>query len=416
MQTIETISWVVRILALLAGACYLYQLVYLFIPFFKKHKPHKPAQRKRYAVLIAARNEERVLPSLLDSIAAQDYPAELVRVYVCADNCTDRTAAVARQRGATVFERNDTRNIGKGYALHFLLENIDPASYDVCLVIDADNVLEPDYIRQINRSFSDGYEAACGYRNSMNFLDNWISSGYALWYLHDCVHLNQSRMLLGVSCCPNGTGFGFTRELIERCGGWNFFTLTEDIEFDNWCAVNGVKIGYCPDAMLYDEQPTTFAVSWRQRTRWMQGSIQLSVKYGGKLLRGMFRNKGSRYECFEAMSVSIFGYGITVFLMLAVTALTLLTIPANMRIVLLLASLLLIYLGLFIVGAITMATEWKKIHGPASRKIACMFTFPLFMVTYVPVAICAPFQKFQWKPIEHTGDTSAIPRKEENIG
>lgn len=406
MQTIEIIGWVVRILAALSGACYFYQILYLLLPFFKKRPAHRAEAEHRYAILIAARNEEKVLPALLESLRAQDYPAEKVRVYVCADNCSDGTAAVAREHGALVFERQDAVNVGKGYALHHLLERIDPQSYDVCLVFDADNILKSDYIREMNRSFSDGYEAVCGYRNSRNFLKNWISAGYALWYVHDSVHLNQSRMLLGVSCCCTGTGFGFTRSLLEKSGGWNFFTLTEDIEFDNWCAVSGVKMGYCHDAILYDEQPTSFAASWRQRTRWMQGSIQLSLKYGGRLLRGMFSGKGHRFECYEAMTITIFGYGVSVGLMLAATVLTLPFVSAQAALLLGIASLAMTYLGLFVIGALTMFGEWSRIPGPARRKIACLFTFPVFMATYIPVAVCAPFQKFEWKPTEHTGADS----------
>lgn len=400
MTTLELISWILRGLMLLVGLCYAYQLVYLLVPFFKKDKPHGAEKPLRYAVLISARNEEGVLPYLLESIRAQDYPAERVRTYVCADNCTDGTAEAARACGAAVFERSDSGHIGKGYGLKFLLDRIDPASYDVCLVFDADNLLQPDYIRSINRVFSDGYEAVCGYRNSKNFLENWISSGYALWYVHDCVHLNHSRMLLGVSCAVNGTGFGFTRQLAQRMGGWSFFTLTEDIEFDNWCVLNGVKIGYCPDAMLYDEQPARFGASWRQRIRWMQGSIQLSLKYGGALLKGVFGRRGSRYSCYETLSITIFGYGISIFLGLLTTALELAGNPA-MALPLLLVSALTGYLGLFAAGALTMASEWKRIHGSTAKKIACMFSFPLFMFTYIPVALCAPFHKFEWKPTEH---------------
>ena len=400
MTILELMIWILRGLMLLVGLCYAYQLVYLLAPFFKKDVPHTAEKPLRYAVLISARNEEAVLPYLLDSIRAQDYPAERVRVYVCADNCTDRTAEVACAHGAIVFERSDSVHIGKGYGMRFLLDRIDPESYDACLVFDADNLLEPDYIRSINRVFSDGYEAVCGYRNSKNFFENWISSGYALWYVHDCVHLNHSRMLLGVSCAVNGTGFGFTRRLAAKMGGWNFFTLTEDIEFDNWCALNGVKIGYCPDAMLYDEQPVRFGASWRQRIRWMQGSIQLSLKYGGALLRGIFRRQGSRWSCFETLTLTIFGYGVSIFLGLVMTALELAGNPA-LALPLLLGSAMLGYLGLFIVGALTMLGEWKRIRGSAAKKIACMLTFPLFMFTYIPVALCAPFRKFEWKPTEH---------------
>lgn len=401
MQTVELVAWILRALMLLVGAAYFYQLVYLVVPFVKKARPHGEEKRLRYAVLIAARNEASVLPYLLDSIRQQDYPAELVQVYVCADNCTDQTAAVAAKHGAVVFERSSQTQIGKGYALRYLLEHINPESYDACLVFDADNLLCRDYISCINRSFSDGYEAVCGYRNSKNFVANWISYGYALWYIHDSVHLNRSRMLLGVSCAVNGTGFGFTRALVQRCGGWSFFTLTEDIEFDNWCAVNGVKIGFCGNAMVYDEQPTDFVASWRQRTRWMQGSIQLTILYGWQLLKNALARPGLRYTCYETLTLTILGYGVSVLLSLANAAFTFLTVGMQAGLWMLAGAAASGYLGMLAIGALTLAGEWSRIHGDARKKLGYLFTFPLFMMTYIPIAVCAPFQRFQWKETMH---------------
>ncbi len=257
MAWLQLVTW---LLVALTGICYLYQVVYLIIPFFVKPRPHQSARLHRYAILIAARNEEAVLPHLLDSIAAQDYPAELLTTFVVADNCTDRTAQVAQDRGARVFVRNNRTQVGKGYALHFLLDKLQQTEgldrFDAFLVFDADNLLQPDYVTEINRTCSDGYEAFCGYRNTKNFGSSWVSAGYALWYLHDSVHLNQSRMLLGTSCAVSGTGFGFTRQLLERCGGWSFFTLTEDIEFNTWCAPGGSGLAIAPAPWSLTSSPS----------------------------------------------------------------------------------------------------------------------------------------------------------------
>ena len=395
-----------RVLAALVCLCYFYQIVYLFVPFFLKKKEHGPEKAARYAVLIAARNEEAVLPYLLDSLAAQDYPAELVDVYVAADNCTDRTAALAREHGARVFERFDTRRVGKGYALNFLLERMREAGvledYDAFLVFDADNLLCPDYIRQMNRLCSDGFEAFCGYRNSKNFADNWISAGYALWYLHDSVHLNQSRMLLGTTCAVSGTGFGFTRGLLERLGGWNFFTLTEDIEFDTWCAVHGVRIGFCREAMLYDEQPTSFRQSWRQRTRWIQGGVQVSLRYGLTLLRGMFRGGGTAYACFETATLSLWGYGMSA--LASALAITCAFLSQRWPGVLLwlCASVAGMYLAMLPVGLLTILTERRYIRCSGKKLAVAAALFPIFMMSYIPIALSALFRPFRWQPIEHT--------------
>ena len=75
-------------------------------------------------------------------------------------------------------------------------------------------------------------------------------------------------MLLGSSCAVSGTGFLFSREVLEQCGGWKFYLLTEDIEFSVVNILRGEKIGYCKDAVVYDEQPESFRQSCRQRMRW----------------------------------------------------------------------------------------------------------------------------------------------------
>lgn len=403
MRFLEMLS---AVLALLTTICFAYQFFYLFLPLLGKRKLTKKPELRRYAVLIAARNEEKVLPHLLDSIREQDYPAELITTFVIADNCTDRTADVAAEHGATVFTRSNKSQVGKGYALNYLLDKIRQNfgwdAFDAFLIFDADNLLSRDYIRQINALPSNGYEAFCGYRNTKNFGANWISSSYALWYLHESTHMNRSRMLLGVGCAVNGTGFGFARSLLERLGGWNFFTLTEDIEFNNWCACNGVKIGYCHEAVLFDEQPLTFRQSWNQRIRWAQGGIQVSFKYVGRILKGLFKGGWSSYSCYELFSLSLWGFGIAT---LTGCLSVLLSVMYGQGAGLLNAAVFGFgggYLSMFFMGAWTMMLEYQQVRATQKQKIGALFTFPLFMMTFVLTTVAAMFRKFEWTPIEHT--------------
>ena len=393
-------------LVVLTTICYFYQIIYLILPLILKDKPHGAEKPNRYAILIAARNEEAVLPHLLDSIAAQDYPAHLIRTFVVADNCTDRTAELAAAHGATVFSRFNKQQIGKGYALNYLLSRIDEteglSNFDNFLIFDADNLLEPDYVRQINRVASDGYDAFCGYRNSKNFGANWLSAGYGLWYLHDSVHMNRSRMRLGTPCAVNGTGFGFTRNLLEQMGGWHFFTLTEDIEFTTWCATRGIRVGYCHDAVLYDEQPTSLSVSIRQRTRWVQGGLQVSIRYAKDLLRGLFQGGRTTYASFETATLSLWGYGMSILSAGSVLMVAYLTGRWAGLAEAIALGILWAYLSFFLIGLLTMATEHRRIKTGLRGKILALVGFPIFMLTYAPIALTAPFRKFQWQPIQHT--------------
>lgn len=390
---------------------YSYQLLYLFLPFFRKSPVFSPAPPKRYAILIAARNEEAVLPYLLDSIAAQDYPADCITTYVVADNCTDHTASVSQAHGSRVFCRFDREHIGKGYALDYLLRQIDLREgldqFDAFLVFDADNLLEPDYVRQINQLCSAGFAAFCGYRNSKNYGDNWISAGYALWYLHESTHLNRSRMALGTCCAVSGTGFGFTRQLLKQMGGWRYFTLTEDIEFGTWCATHGIRIGYCHDAVLYDEQPTSFPVSVRQRTRWIQGGIQVSLRYFRHQVRGILQGGKTGWASFETATLGLWGYGTsTVAWCVAMISAFILGRWGGLGQAML-GGLLGSYGSLLVIGILTLLPEWKRIHATSARKLGSLLTFPLFMLTYIPIALLSLFRKRQWQPIAHTRTISA---------
>lgn len=412
MQTIETLRTVSRILMLLAGLCFFYQTVYLVVSVFLPLKKREnlpaviPAELPRFGILIAARNEEAVLPYLLQSIREQDYPQELVRVFVVADNCTDQTAQVAECAGATVWRRYNREKIGKGYALTFLLDHMQRSGQmedlDAFLVFDADNLLCPDYLRQISRMYTEGFDAFHGYRNTKNFGDSWISSGYALWFLHDSIHLNAARMALGTTCAVSGTGFGFTKALLKRCGGWRFFTLTEDVEFDTWCATHGERIGFCREAMLYDEQPLTLRQSWRQRIRWVQGGLQVSIRYAGDLLRGLFAGGRTSWASFETATLSLWGY----LLGAAAMGMTMLTafFDAGTRglILAVLAALGGTAGWMLVLGALTMISEWKNIRAPWSRKLLAVVTFPLFMLTFIPVGVCALFCRRGWAPVHHT--------------
>lgn len=403
METIKLINFII---ATVFFICYSYQFAYILVPYLKKEKPHKPVTEHSYAVLISARNEELVIGNLLDSISAQDYPSRLVRVFVVADNCTDETAKVARAHGAIVYERFNDKLVGKGYALEYLLDRIGEEYgdvFDAYMVFDADNLLSEDYIRCMNETFSDGYRIITSYRNSKNYGDNWISAGYALWFLREAKYLNNARYLLGTSCAVSGTGFMFSREILKSCGGWPFHLLVEDIEFTIHNVVSGEKVGYCPRAVLYDEQPTKFSQSWKQRMRWARGYIQILRKYGGDLLHGIFAKRS--FSCFD-MTMNIAPAVILSFLgiIINVGAAVYSVLNGGGTDVLLQSFGQLILntcLMMFIIGAITTISEWKNIYCSTPKKILYAFTFPLFMLTYLPICIVALFRPVKWEPIVH---------------
>ena len=155
---------VCNILLFLIGFFYIYRSIYAVVGVFYTKK-FSPAKRQhKYAVVIAARNEEAVIGNLLDSIAKQDYPKELVTVFVVADNCTDNTAEMAKEGGAVVYRRFDKEYCTKGYALQYLFEQIERdygiARFEGFFVFDADNLLKRDYINRMNDAFDRGRKSS----------------------------------------------------------------------------------------------------------------------------------------------------------------------------------------------------------------------------------------------------------------
>ena len=410
METLKTINFVI---AVIFFVCYTYQFLYIPVPWLRKARPHGPAKDNRYAVLICARNEQRVIGDLIASLRGQTYSQGLLSIFVLADNCTDDTAMVARVAGANVYERFNQVQVGKGYALQELLEHLEqdyPQGFDGYFVFDADNILAPNYVEAMNRTFSDGHDIVTSYRNSKNYGDNWISAGYALWFLRESRYLNGARNRLGSSAAVGGTGFLFSQRILDESHGWRFYLLTEDIEFSIHHILRGEKIAICEDAVLYDEQPTSFRQSVRQRLRWAKGYIQVFRRYGADLLKGTA--KGS-WSCFD-MSMSILpAFILTALGLLANLTLSVLGLLQGDGVWFAMRSLLecmgSILATLLVLGGITVASEWRRIHAPAWKKIAYTLTFPLFMLTYLPISLAALFMKVEWKPIHHSVNLTSLP-------
>lgn len=405
METIINLNFV---MFLVFTACFVYQSIYVFVALIAKPKTFKAKMNHRYAVIISARNEEAVIGELIDSINNQKYPRELVDVFVVADNCTDNTAEVAAAHGAYVYRRNDMAKIGKGYALNFMFNIIfdkhADKGYEGYFVFDADNILDENYIAAMNATFDQGYRILTSYRNSKNYGDNWLSAASSLWFLREARYLNNPRMILGTSCAISGTGFLIRDEVIRRNDGWRHHLLTEDIEFTIDSVINGETVGYCDNAILYDEQPTTLKQSVRQRLRWAKGFYQVFANYGLKLFRAIGKNRQfSAYDMLMTiapamlLTLALFIVDAIAFVYAFVTGDPLVT---KLLVVLFEASCG--FYGLFfLMGLLTVISEWKMIHCSAFKKIFHLFTFPFFMFTYVPISIYALFVKVEWKPIIH---------------
>ncbi len=272
----QAIVWIITIY-------WLYQLVVSICSLVKlKDKPLLVDKNHKFMAILPAHNEEAVIGNLIESLKNQDYPKELLDIYVIADNCTDNTVKIAKEAGAIVLERHeeDPAKQTKGAALQwFLKQKIEEnADYDAFFVFDADNIVDVNFTKAMNKKLCQGEEVVQGYRDIKNPADSWVSAGYAIfyWTMHRFYHL--ARYNLGLSALLNGTGFMVKFDVIKPTG-WNTKTLTEDIEFSLKTIIKGKKVGWAVDAIVYDEQPVGFKQSWSQRSRWTVGHIQCLSEY-----------------------------------------------------------------------------------------------------------------------------------------
>ena len=280
------------ILSVLITIMLAYHSVYFIVGIFKTRKFKKAKVKHKYAILIAARNEEKVIGNLLDSIAKQDYPRDLLTTFVVADNCTDTTAAIARKKGAICYERFNDQDKTKGFALEFLFNNIECDyginSFEGYFIFDADNLLNTNFVSKMNDAFDSGEKIITPYRNTKNFDENWIASTYALHWIRSSRTSHRARSYLGLATNIQGTGFLFANEIVQN--GWHYTSLTEDRALTADAVSNGYMISYQDEAIFYDEQPIKLKVALRQRLRWSKGHLLAFLESGPKLFKNIFKN------------------------------------------------------------------------------------------------------------------------------
>jgi len=281
------------ILRTVMSAIVAYKAFFWIIGMFFTREFPKAKKNHKYAILIAARNEEKVIGNLLDSIKKQDYPKDLLTVFVVCDNCTDNTYQVATNKGAICYERFDEEHKTKGFALQYLFNNIEKdygiENFEGYFIFDADNLLQTDYISRMNDSFDAGEKIITSYRNTKNFDENWVASTYAIHWLRSIRANHRARSVLRLATNIQGTGFLFTNEIVRN--GWKYTSLTEDRALTADVVKEGYRITYNDKAMFYDEQPTSLRVALRQRLRWSKGHLMAFVESGPGLFLNIFFGK-----------------------------------------------------------------------------------------------------------------------------
>ena len=268
-------------LPVLACAAYLFLLV---VASRRTPPPVCGEPHMRFDIVVPAHNEEQSIADTVQSLLAIDYPRELYRVLVVADNCADSTAQRARDAGATVLLRHDERERGKGYALKFAFDKVirDNAA-DAAVVIDADTVVSSNLLGAFAARFEAGAVAVQAEYGVRNPNASWRTRlmVIALATFHGVRSLG--RQTLRVSCGLRGNGMGFARRVLVDVPH-QAFSIVEDLEYGMRLARAGHVVEYVPEAAVLGEMVSSESRSRSQRQRWEGGRWKLAKIHGWPLL------------------------------------------------------------------------------------------------------------------------------------
>ena len=269
-----------------------FTVVFLASPFRCRNAIPLEEPSTRFAVLVPARNEEKVIRRVLSSLASMDYPADLVDVVVIADNCTDSTALLAAAEGVAVLERQDPDRRSKSQAMEwaFYEKGLLDAGYDAFCIIDADNTVAPDFLRHIERAIRAGHSVVQGRCESLNPHVSLTSSLTAILFILGNRFWNLPLSNRGVSVLNYGTGVAFRQDHLQRVG-WKVRTLVEDTEFALQTILSGNEVHYCDEAEYRVEQATDVPTLWRQQRRWQSGTFECGRLYFADLIHRAFKER-----------------------------------------------------------------------------------------------------------------------------
>lgn len=274
-----------------------YYFILAMFGLYRKREKKILTPEKTFALVVAAHNEEAVIGPLVENLLQLDYPKEFYDVFVVADNCTDKTALIARNSGAYVHQRFNNEKRGKGFALEWMFHRLFKLErqYDAVLIFDADNLVNQSFLIEMNSKLCQGDQIIQCYLDSKNPFDTWVTNTFSITFWLSNRLLQLARYNTGrLSNVLGGTGMCITMNVLREFG-WGATSLTEDLEFSMKALTHGIKTTWAHDAVVYDEKPLSFAQAWRQRKRWAQGQVDVAGRYLIPLVMKAIRERRIMY-------------------------------------------------------------------------------------------------------------------------
>ena len=301
-KVLEAINWVAIVLASLG---IVWQLLFTFFGWIKPKKFKKAKTKRRFAIIFPAHNESAVIEdSIKDLLENQNNPKDLYDIFVCADNCDDNTFELASKAGATVIERfeKDPKKKKAAYPIRalmqYVLENY-PDKYDAFIKFDADNRACPDFLDAMNNALEEGVEIARAFEASTNATQNTWTSVSATYYIRDSRIASNFRERVHMNSMLSGAGMMVSTKVIKDIGGWDAMSGSDDAEFAINRMLQNYKCHYVPDAVVYEDQPSSLKDTWNRLSRMGHSLHGVFWKKGWKLLFKTFQWKKGGFTYFD---------------------------------------------------------------------------------------------------------------------
>ena len=265
----------------------------------------EPPQTTQLLFLVPAHDEELLLGDCVRSLANQGSSAVRVETVVIADNCSDRTAEVAREAGVRVLERTDSERRGKPYALDWAFQQLDLSVTDAVVIVDADARVDAGFSMALARCGPLNDIVVQPYNGVENRDDTALTRMAAV----------QSEMLHGLAfplkartgiTMPLSAGMTLGTSALRR-HGWQAFSIGEDFELYVLWTLKGVRFKHASDAFVFAQEARDTRQGGSQRTRWMAGRLFVLRRYLGEVLRASQLGIRQRLDLIGEMTVTALG-------------------------------------------------------------------------------------------------------------
>ena len=272
----------------------LVQICYVLFCFVKKKTFPKSEVKGRIAYLIPAHNEASVIADTVKNVLeGQDYPRDKFDVFVVAHNCTDDTAALAREAGAIVLVLDDP-DPSHRLALYPLRHGIDHIlsitdnPYDLVVHLDADNHINAEFSSLMNDAYQSGVDFARPYEGAINATQNFFTKACTMFYVFESRYGSRVRERLGLGAHVNGSGATMSVRMLKATGGYDSQTISDDAEYYFNRLLDGYKAHFVEDAVVSEDMPSSLSDTYKRNKRIGSGSVALLKPKLSKLMKKFF--------------------------------------------------------------------------------------------------------------------------------